>query len=127
MGMHDPGPPRKPSPVEHLPPTSFPSMFSQPPPSTAPSMPTNPGKTARQEQLIKKLVGMLPGSDEDTIKNCITALRVRHGKLSGIVGRDLVILPHAVARHPPQVSMLDTLPSIYAHIFKLNTNLVGKA
>jgi len=83
MGMHDPGPPRKPSPVDHLPPTSFPSMFSQPPPSTAPSMPTNPGKTARQEQLIKKLVGMLPGSDEDTIKNCITALRVRHGKLSG--------------------------------------------
>jgi len=82
MTMPDSGPPRKPSPVN--PPTSFPSMFSQPPPSTAPpAAPTNPGKTARQEQLIKKLVGMLPGSDEETIKNCITALRVRHGKLSG--------------------------------------------
>eukprot|EP00092_Neocalanus_flemingeri_P001532 GFUD01001634.1.p1 GENE.GFUD01001634.1~~GFUD01001634.1.p1 ORF type:complete len:652 (+),score=179.15 GFUD01001634.1:219-1958(+) len=84
MTLLDSAPPRKPSPVEHLPPTSFPSMFSQPPPSTAPpASSTNPGKTARQEQLIKKLVGMLPGSEEETIKNCITALRVRHGKLSG--------------------------------------------
>merc|ERR1712025_602820 len=130
----------KPSPAEHLAPTSFPSMFSQPPPTAAPSMPNNmpmpnnismpsnmpmpttmpmptampmpttmpnnmpmptniptnmppnipsnihpnnPSKTARQEQLIKKLVGMLPGSDEETIKNCIAALRHRHGKLSG--------------------------------------------
>jgi len=91
MGVQDQGqgpPPMKPSPVEHLAPTSFPSMFSQPPPTTAPTMPqtmptTNHSKTARQEQLIKKLVGMLPGSDEETIKNCITALRHRHGKLSG--------------------------------------------
>ena len=91
MGVQDQGqgpPPMKPSPVEHLAPTSFPSMFSQPPPTTVPTMPqtlptTNHSKTARQEQLIKKLVGMLPGSDEETIKNCITALRHRHGKLSG--------------------------------------------
>jgi len=41
------------------------------------------GKMARQEQLVKKLVGMLPGAEEDTIKSCIAALRVRHGKLSG--------------------------------------------
>jgi len=113
MSVQDQGVlPMKPSPVEHLAPTSFPSMFSQPPPTTAPTMatnmppnmpptmpttmpptmpttmpttmpPTNHSKTARQEQLIKKLVGMLPGSDEETIKNCITALRHRHGKLSG--------------------------------------------
>jgi len=95
MALLDSGPNRKPSPVEHPPPTSFPSMFSQPPPTSIPPPPTpsvpppntgsssNPGKTARQEQLIKKLVAMLPGSDEETIKNCITALRVRHGKLSG--------------------------------------------
>jgi len=93
MAVHEQGvPPMKPSPVEHLAPNSFPSMFSQPPPTTAPTMPqtippamptTNHSKTARQEQLIKKLVGMLPGSNEETIKNCITALRHRHGKLSG--------------------------------------------
>jgi len=74
---------RKPSPVvEHPPPTSFPNMFSHPPPP-APSLTSSSNKTARQEQLVKKLVAMLPGSDEETIKNCISALRVRHGKLSG--------------------------------------------
>jgi len=87
IGVQDPpGPVMKPSPVEHLPPTSFPSMFSQPPPATTPTptkAPANPTKTARQEQLIKKLVPMLPGSDEETIKHYITALRHRHGKLSG--------------------------------------------
>jgi len=67
------------SPSQTLPPSSFPTMFSQPPPVT----PSNPGKTARQEQLVKKLVGLLPGTDEDTIKTCIAALRSRHGKLSG--------------------------------------------
>lgn len=60
-------------------------LFSQPPPAQPPApVPSSAGvKMARQEQLVKKLVGMLPGSDEETIKNCITALRVRHGKLSG--------------------------------------------
>jgi hypothetical protein len=41
------------------------------------------GKLARQEQLIKKLVAMIPGTDEATIRKCIEALRERHGKLSG--------------------------------------------
>ena len=68
------------SPNQALPPSSFPTMFSQPPPVA----PSNPGKTARQEQLVKKLVGLLPGTDEDTIKTCIAALRSRHGKLSGM-------------------------------------------
>lgn len=61
-----------------------------PPPNTSPNnsggqtpVPVAGGKSARQEQLIKKLSGMLPGAEEETIKHCISELRARHGKLSG--------------------------------------------
>ena len=32
---------------------------------------------------MRKLAGMLPGTDEELIKSCITELRAKHGKLSG--------------------------------------------
>lgn len=40
-------------------------------------------KSARQEQLVKKLVATIPGSTEDSIKHYIQVLREQHGKLSG--------------------------------------------
>jgi len=48
---------------------------------TAPQQKSN--SAIRQEQLIKKLVATIPGSDQDTIKHYIQVLRDRHGKLSG--------------------------------------------
>ena len=86
---------------------SFGSVFNVPPPTTpTPPLPGSnratppslapgsggspvPGaatlgaKTGRQEQLVKKLSGMLPGAEEETIKHCISQLRTKHGKLSG--------------------------------------------
>ena len=84
--------------------SAFSLMFSVPPPTTpTPPLPTSnratppaapgsgspvPGtsqgaKPGRQEQLVKKLSGMLPGAEEETIKHCISQLRTKHGKLSG--------------------------------------------
>eukprot|EP00088_Acartia_fossae_P007693 TRINITY_DN13610_c0_g1_i2.p1 TRINITY_DN13610_c0_g1~~TRINITY_DN13610_c0_g1_i2.p1 ORF type:complete len:884 (+),score=242.62 TRINITY_DN13610_c0_g1_i2:38-2689(+) len=57
--------------------------------STAVGAPTQPGQggksnsAIRQEQLVKKLVNQIPGSDEESIKHYIQVLRERHGKLSG--------------------------------------------
>ena len=70
---------------------TFPGMFSMPPPgmpppSSADSQDPQPAlntKLAGQEQLIKKLAGMLPGTEEELIKSCIIELRAKHGKLSG--------------------------------------------
>jgi len=78
---------------------SFPPLFSLPPPGPPPGLPPGPpppsgetnepqqlptnAKSARQEQLVRKLSGMLPGTEEDLIKSCITELRAKHGKLSG--------------------------------------------
>ena len=82
---------------------TFPPLFSLPPPGPPPGPPglpppdseTQPGlnqaKMARQEQLVKKLSGMLVGTDEELIKSCIAELRAKHGKLSGEggIGRGL--------------------------------------
>ena len=77
---------------------SFPPLFSMPPPGPPPGLPglpppvsadsesqpnLNQAKLARQEQLVKKLSGMLMGTDEELIKSCIAELRAKHGKLSG--------------------------------------------
>ena len=77
---------------------TFPPLFSLPPPGPPPGLPPghppaadtaepqqpqNNAKSARQEQLVRKLAGMLPGTDEELIKSCITELRAKHGKLSG--------------------------------------------
>ena len=83
-------------------PALYPPLFSMPPPGAVTSSAaaaaslspvTVPGgggggvkqgaASGRQEQLVRKLAGMLPGADEETIKNCISELRARHGKLSG--------------------------------------------
>lgn len=79
-------------------PALYPPLFSMPPPGAVTSsaaaaslspvtVPGGGGKqgpaSGRQEQLVRKLAGMLPGADEETIKNCISELRARHGKLSG--------------------------------------------
>merc|ERR1719266_3198464 len=53
------------------------------PPDTEAQPGLNQAKLARQEQLVKKLSGMLMGSDEELIKSCIAELRAKHGKLSG--------------------------------------------
>ena len=70
-------------------------LFSMPPPGPPPGLPPpvsgeaesqpnlNQAKLARQEQLVKKLSGMLMGTDEELIKSCIAELRAKHGKLSG--------------------------------------------
>jgi len=71
-----------PPPTLGEPPNNFPPLFSRPPPGIPPPV-SGDSKSARQEQLIKKLSGMLPGTDEDLIKSCITELRAKHGKLSG--------------------------------------------
>ena len=78
---------------------TFPPLFSMPPPGPPPGLPPpvsgvsgepetghpnlNQAKLARQEQLVKKLSGMLMGTDEELIKSCIAELRAKHGKLSG--------------------------------------------
>ena len=75
---------------------AFPPLFSMPPPGPPPGLPPpvsaepesqqpnlNQAKLARQEQLVKKLSGMLMGTDEELIKSCIAELRAKHGKLSG--------------------------------------------
>ena len=83
-------------------PALYPPLFSMPPPGAVTSSAaaaaslspvTVPGgggggvkqgaASGRQKQLVRKLAGMLPGADEETIKNCISELRARHGKLSG--------------------------------------------
>ena len=78
---------------------TFPPMFSMPPPGPPPGLPPpvsvdtesqpnlNQAKLARQEQLVKKLSGMLVGTDEELIKSCIAELRAKHGKLSGERGQ----------------------------------------
>ena len=85
-------PPQAPvSPVQSLNKNGGGSSASVPVPSVSPNTsggqtpaPVPGGKSARQEQLVKKLSGMLPGTEEETIKHCISELRARHGKLSGI-------------------------------------------
>ena len=83
---------------------TVPPPFSLPPPGPPPGPPglpppdseTQPGlnqaKMARQEQLVKKLSGMLVGTDEELIKSCIAELRAKHGKLSGEGGRGRELL-----------------------------------
>ena len=76
---------------------TFPPLFSMPPPGPPPGLGPpdteaapglNQAKLARQEQLVKKLSGMLMGSDEELIKSCIAELRAKHGKLSGEIRRE---------------------------------------
>ena len=84
-------PPQAPvSPVQPINKNGANTSGSVPVPSVSPNTsggqtpaPVPGGKSARQEQLIKKLSGMLPGAEENTIKHCISELRARHGKLSG--------------------------------------------
>lgn len=69
--------------------THSPATLSKQQQQQAPALPAGaaavpPGKTARQEMLVKKLVAMLPpGTTEETIKNSIQVLRAKNGKLSG--------------------------------------------
>ena len=95
-GVSAPSPPVRarqdvPSPVQSAPPGPPPGPPGLPPPDSETQPGLNQAKMARQEQLVKKLSGMLVGTDEELIKSCIAELRAKHGKLSGEGGRGRVL------------------------------------
>jgi len=59
---------------------------------SVPSVPQNT-KIAREQQLVKKLVGAIPGSNEDKVRQYIQVLRSKskNGKLSGLATSEIAV------------------------------------